>query len=125
MKKRKTEIFITLFLFSISINAQSTDSFLPKNDLLINSNLNLDSNNYSFDFKNINFQKSKFKFSSYNKTTKLNDNYLIINDYYIYNKSTMIFENNFRGHKIGSFNPYGASNISTALIFGIVGSILK
>tara|TARA_R110002050_G_scaffold129304_2_gene250834 strand:+ start:2049 stop:2426 length:378 start_codon:yes stop_codon:yes gene_type:complete len=125
MKKIKTLIFLTLLVFSTSIYAQSKDSLLTETNLLKSFNFNFKTNNYAIDFKNIDFSKNNLLFSSYNETSKLNDIYLLNNDSLIYSKSSLIFENNFRGNKIDSFNPYGTSNISSALIFGLIGYIIK
>ncbi|WP_179317913.1 hypothetical protein [Winogradskyella undariae] len=125
MKNIKTLIFLTLLILSTSIYAQSKDSLLTKTNLFKSFNFDLKNNDYTINFKNIDFSKNNLLFSSYNESTKLNDIYLLNNDSYIYNKSSLIFENNFRGNKIDSFNLYGASNIGSALIFGLVGSILK
>ncbi|MFK7833734.1 MAG: hypothetical protein AB8B52_10690 [Winogradskyella sp.] len=125
MKKTKTIIFLTLLVFSTSIYAQSKDSLLTKTNFFKSFNLDLNTNDYTLDFKNIDFSKNNLLFSSYNETTKLNDIYLLNNDSFIYSKSSLIFENNFRGNKIDSFNPYGTSNLGSALIFGLVSSFLK
>jgi len=123
--KIKTLIFLSLLSFSTSIYAQSKDSLLTKTNLFKNFNFDINANNYTLDFKNINFSKNNLIFSSYNEATKLNDVYLLGNDSFIYSKSNLIFENNFRGNKIDSYNPYGTDNIGSALIFGLIGSILK
>ncbi len=116
MKKLKTLIFLTLLGFGTSIYAQSKDALLPKTNLFKSFNL---------DFKHINFSENSLLFSSYNETTKLNDIYLLNNDSFIYSKSSLILENNFRGHKIDSYNPHGTSCITSSLILGLVNSILK
>lgn len=121
----KTLIFLTLLIFSTSTYAQSKDSLLTKTYLLKNYNFDFKTNDYTLDFKTIDFSKNNLIFSSYNETTKLNDIYLLGNESFIYSKSSLKFENNFRGNKIDSFNPYGSPNIGSALILGFIGSILK
>ena len=116
MKTIKILLFLALLVLSTSIYAQSKDSLSTKTNLFKKFNLN---------FKTINFSKNSLIFSSYNETTKLNDIYLINKGSYIYSKSSRIIENNFRRNKVDSFNPHGASNFGSAIILGLLGSILK
>lgn len=123
MKKFRTLLFMTLLVFGTSIYAQSKDSLNTKHNML--GSLNFKIKNYALDFKDIDFTKKNLFFSSYNETTKLNDSYLISNKEFIYSKSNLLFENNFRGQKIDSYNPYGVSNLETGLILGVIGELLN
>ena len=87
--------------------------------------VDIQSNKDAFDFYNVDLLKNGLLFSSYNETTKLNDSYLINNEEYVYTKSSMLLENNFRNLKIDSYNPYGVSNVKSALILGVVGEFLN
>ena len=125
MENIKTVLFLILLVFSTLIYAQSKDSLLTKTNVFKSLNFDFKTNDYTIGFKNIDFSKNNQLFSSYNETTKLNDIYLLNNDSFIYSKSSLLFKNSFRGNKINSFNPYGTSNIGSALIFGLIDSILK
>lgn len=125
MKKIKILLFSILLFFCTAIYAQSKNSLLTKNKLFKSFKFDFKTNNYTLNFKKIDFSKKNLLFSSYNEITKLNDTYSLNNNSFTYNKSSFMLENNFRGHKIDSFNPYGTSNVGSALIFGLINSILK
>lgn len=122
---KKTLLFLILLVSSISIYSQSIDLLLTKTNLFKKHQFSFKTSDYTIDFKKIDFSKSNMQFSSYNQTTKLNDIYVLNNNRFSYSKSSLLFENISRGNKIDSFNPYGTSNIGSALIFGVIGSILK
>ncbi|EGV44692.1 hypothetical protein BZARG_1541 [Bizionia argentinensis JUB59] len=127
MKKLKTKLIITLLTFGTSVYAQSKDSLITINNVFnsVSLNSNINSTSYDLDLNNINLPTKNLLFSSINKTTQLNDNYLVINEAYIYHNSNFLFENKFKGSRIDSYNPYGASNINSALFLGVVGVFLN
>ncbi len=120
MKNIKTVLFLIVFGCSISVYTQSIGSLVIQSDLF-----NFDAKDYALGFKNIDFSKNKGLFSSYNKTTQLNDIYITNNDAYSYSTSNLSFDNTLRAYKVDSYNPYGVSNIGSALILGIIGSFLN
>lgn len=71
------------------------------------------------------FKNEESIFTIYNKLNQQNDNYLIEKNSLNYNNSSVLLENNFRGHKIDSFNPNGSPNITFAIISGFFNLILK
>ena len=83
---KKTLIILILLIFSASIYAQSKDYLLTKTNLFKNFNFDLNTNDYTLDVKNIDLYKNSLLLSSYNKTTELNDIYLLNNANSIYSK---------------------------------------
>lgn len=124
MKQFKTVLLIVAIVCSTLSYAQTNDSIPSTFNFFKSLNFGLNTTNYNFNFKKIALKKN-LSFSSYNPITKLNDTYLIIDGEYSYSKSNFLFENNFRAQKIDSYNPYGASNMSTALLLGTVGEFLN
>jgi hypothetical protein len=61
---------------------------------------------------------SRQYFSIYNKSSKLNDTYMLEDNKFIYKNSVYIYENNFRAMKKDSFNPGGARNLGSFLLNG-------
>ena len=119
-------ILIVLVLgFAFSSNAQSIDSSQNTDKTIQNFNSVFDGFQYSLDLKNTVNAKSKLAFSSYNKTTRLNDFSFIKNDSLVYVKSSVVLENNFRGGKVDSFNPYGVVDVKHAVVLGVVRSLLN
>jgi len=116
MEKYKNLIVIMLIVCYSQLYAQSKDSLNLKLDFLYND--------FTLNFKRIDFSKNNISFSEYNPTTGLNDNYSLINDEHVYTNSSFLFQNNIRGPKIDSFNPYGASNIQTSLVLGTFNKLL-
>jgi len=114
-----------LLLFVKSVCSQSQDSLLTKVNLSKSYILDLKTGNYTLDSKSINHSKNNLLLSYYNKTSQLNDVYLLNNEHSIYFKSIPIFENKFRGHKIDAFNPYGTSNIGSSIIVGLLNTVIK
>jgi len=121
MAKIKILIFLAFLVFSTSIYAQNTDLLFTKTDLSKGFN----AYNYTLDLKNINFPKNNLRLSLYNETTKLNDIYFISNDSLIYSKSRMRFGNYFGENEIDSYNPHGVDDICSAIIYGLIGTILR
>lgn len=113
-----------LIVSSTSLYAQSTNPLNIQYDLSNNFKLDFLFKNFALDFKRIDFSKNNISFSEYNPTTGLNDNYSLINDEHVYTNSSFLFQNNIRGPKIDSFNPYGASNIQTSLVLGTFNKLL-
>ena len=125
MHKMKNLIALLILGFALSLNAQTADSLQTTSKQVQNFNSVFDGYQYSLDLKNTVDAKSKLAFSSYNKTTRLNDFSFIKNDSLVYVKSSVVLENNFRGGKVDSFNPYGVGDVRYALILGTINSILK
>lgn len=59
-------------------------------------------------------------FSIYNNITGSNDSFINSIDSKQASQSTFIFQNQYRGVKIDSFNPHGAQDFGNALISGLV-----
>ncbi|WP_194851658.1 hypothetical protein [Nonlabens antarcticus] len=118
---------ITLLILGValSMNAQTSDSLQTTNKPTQNFNSVFDGYKYSLDLKNTVNAKSKLAFSSYNKTTRLNDFSFIKNDSLVYVKSNVVLENNFRGSKIDSFNPYGVVDVKYGILLGAIKSVLN
>ena len=72
---------------------------------------------FSFDTKLINTSN---QLSVYNSFSKNNDNYILQQGEYYVLSPKFLLENNWRGNKIDSFNPYGAPNIGSALVLGFI-----
>jgi len=124
MEKYKNLIVIMLIVCYSQLYAQSKDSLNLKYKLSKNLKLDFLYNDFTLNFKRIDFSKNNISFSEYNPTTGLNDNYSLINDEHVYTNSSFLFQNNIRGPKIDSFNPYGASNIQTSLVLGTFNKLL-
>lgn len=95
-------------IFSTSIYAQVKKGVSIKTSFLKSINLDFKIKAYTFDFNNIDFSKSNLIFSSFNKTTNLNDIYLVKDNDLIYSRSN---------------NLYGSTHIKSALVF--VNTFLK
>lgn len=116
-----------LLLFPSYIFSQNNlQIFAPKAYL----NPTFVSNRPFFDLKNYTFQLSSAlsntqdEFSIYNKTTKLNDFYEVKKDSFYYRKSVFIPENNIYMPNIDSFNPNGASDFGSAVLAGLINTIV-
>ncbi len=119
--------FITFLLCTVafSLSAQSLDSLQTTIKPIQNFNSQFDGYQYASQFKNVINPKGKVALSSYNKTTGLNDVYFPQNDSLVYVKSNLVLENEYRGSKIDSFNPYGAPDVKYGLVLGVVYSFIK
>lgn len=62
-------------------------------------------------------------FSSYNNVTGLNDMYVAGSEAPL--KSTVLLDNMYRGVKIDSFNPNGATNLEESLVSGALNLIFN
>lgn len=113
----------SLMIISMLLRGQSEYSLLTQHSL--SKMIEIDSINplYKLNAKNI-LSKSSI-FSKYNPITEWNDYYSNTSKNYTNRKSIFIVENNFRGHKIDSYNPYGSATQNTAIILGVVGEFLK
>lgn len=72
----------------------------------------------TFDFRSIGVNRTQL--SVYNSFTKYNDVYFLQNDNYYYSNPRLLLENNWRSSKIDSFNPYGAPNLGSAIVLGLI-----
>lgn len=127
-------IFLILVFSFISLAALSQ----------INKEKNLSINTFALDYSFVDFEYSNFDFSNINlsednkNTIYVYDKDLKKYDVYIYSNNTLnytssknnfnynpsqIVNNNFRMHKIDSFNPYGATNFKEAVLLGIINTI--
>lgn len=125
MKIIKTGLIITIVMLSASVYSQTPSTMMMDSNNSETSSLDFKLNYFDFSFGHSYFQKTQFQFSRYNPTTTFNDNYLLLSNNYVAQKSNVIFENNFRGHKIDSFNPHGATSIPSALLMGVMSTLFK
>ena len=126
MKTIKILLFFTMFICSTLAYSQAIDSTNTKyRRLFKNLRLGITIDKYPLHFKSLDFAKNNSQFSSYNSITGWNDNYLHVDGTYSYTNSSFLIENTYRGQKIDSYNPYGASSFNSALILGVVGGFLN
>lgn len=119
-------IFTLLVLgFALSLNAQLIDSLQTTIKPVQSFKADFDGYKYVSQFKNVIQPKSNLAISSFNKTTQLNDVYVLNNVSTVYLKSNLILENQYRGFKIDSFNPYGVGDVRYAMVLGVVNSLLN
>lgn len=119
-------IFTLLVLgFALSLNAQSIDSLQTTIKPVQSLKADFDGYKYVSQFKNVIQPKSNLEISSFNKTTGLNDVYFRKNDRLTYVKSNSVVENQYRGFKIDSFNPYGVGEVRYAFVLGVLNSFLN
>lgn len=124
MKNLKRVVALAcLMLASAVLQSQNQNS--SNTQYLLFKNIEIDSLDtlYKPNLKNI-FLKSR-TFSTYNPNTNWNDHYTVTNQTYVYRKSSLLIENNFRQQKIDSYNPYGSPDVNSALILGVVGEFLR
>ncbi len=76
----------------------------------------------TIDFKSVNAYTTQF--SIYNTYSTYNDVYFLQNGNYYRSNSNLVLENNLRGSKIDSFNPFGATDLGTAVVFGFINFLL-
>ncbi len=129
MKSLSGLIIIMLFLSQFNSQAQS-----------ISGVLDIDVSKLSFkkqrvnpldaDFTFFNFRFNKLPtidgintFSAFNRTTGLNDTFIITNGSFEYSTSTLVIENTFFNPKIDSFNPNGATDFGNAIVSGLLSLI--
>lgn len=111
-------------LFSFPQNSLNLYSAKPK----LNSITVI--NPTSFQLKGQKFLLSPLKFvpetefTVFNKTTQLNDFYYVQKDTFYYQKSVFIPENSIYQPKFDSFNPSGASDVGSAVLVGIINTVL-
>ena len=79
----------------------------------------------TLDFKRAFSKKAPASFSVYNATTGFNDSYTGYRNSFSYSRSTVVTNNQFRGVKIDSFNPYGATDFKSAVLIGVLNSIFR
>lgn len=122
------KLLILVALFGVtSLFAQGKVSFLDtipsKMDCF---KINLEESptkNYVFNFKLIGSKPSQL--SVYNSITKYNDIYFVQEDNYYNSNPKLVMENNWRSNKIDSLNPYGAPNLGSAIVFGVLDVLLE
>lgn len=113
-----------LVLSSNLFYSQSKDSLQESKFYSLHTIANYDK--FDYNYLSLDFQtKQDFYLTVYNKSTQQNDLYLMVNDSAKYYKSNIDFNNNFRGNKRDSFNPYGASNAKQGAIIGAIGELFK
>ena len=112
-----------LVFFSTLVYSQTKDAV--KVSPILNKALKPNTKDYSLYFNTLKLPKNTTVFSSYNHSTNLNDMYTVINGNYVHTKSVALAKNTFRHNKIDSFNPYGSTSIGSALVFGVLGAIIK
>lgn len=125
MKKIKILLIITFFGFGSLLCAQSKGALLLKPVSVALINFNNVAIGVDASFNKITYTNVPSTLSIYNPTTTLNDSYMLVGKDYVFNSSSVVLENVTRRNKIDSFNPYGASNVKTAVGLGLVNSFLK
>lgn len=121
---KKTILIVIISINSIAFSQSKIDTLCYnfKSDFLNKKiDLKFDLPKFSSSFL---IKKETF-FTIYNGVTQQNDNYIFEKGGLKYNYSNVIIENNFRGHKIDSFNPNGSSNITSGIISGFFNLLLK
>jgi hypothetical protein len=123
----KKSIVLGLLIFPIFIFGQTNvQVFAPKvyfTSSVVSNRPLFDLKNYTFQLTSMRFNP-KNEFSIYNKTTQLNDFYGVKKDTFYYRKSVFIPENNIYSPKIDSFNPNGASDFGSAVLAGVINTIV-
>ena len=76
-------------------------------------------------YTNFDYFKKSLTISSYNSNSRMNDQFRIVNGEFLYEKSGLILQNNFKRNKIDCSNPYGTSDIKSALVLGFVDGLLQ
>ncbi|WP_420573573.1 hypothetical protein [Kordia sp.] len=126
-------MFLIVFVFSFSLNAQTEISIFDQDTNTKNVKF-YQIENYSQLFStktsltnftiNVSDLKKPF-FEKYNYISAVNDIYSNTNnDVFTYVKSTYNIENMNRGVKIDSYNPLGISPNGTSVLFGVFGVVL-
>jgi hypothetical protein len=103
--------------------AQSASFSLSAKSYAWNSPSGLGSTVYSINFGK--YAATDYTFSVYNPTTAANDTYVQTGNSMYYTRSQVVLENNYRGVKIDSFNPNGASDMKSAIATGLFNTIFK
>ena len=109
-------LFYSFFFFGQN-QSPSISIFHVKNDYFKRDLNDFLKPMFSFDTKLINTSN---QLSVYNSFSKNNDNYILQQGEYYVLSPKFLLENNWRGNKIDSFNPYGAPNIGSALVLGFI-----
>ena len=118
-----SQIFVLIsVLFSSSFFGQNqipTANTLPvKNDYFRMDLNDLPKPTLSFDSRLVNTTNNQL--SVYNSFSKNNDNYILQQGEYYALSPKLVLDNNWRGNKVDSFNPYGAPTIGSALVLGFI-----
>lgn len=117
----------TLLFSSFTFSQTKLQIFAPKayfsSSLMTNCPV-FDLNQYTFQL-NLALSNSQNEFSIYNKRTKWNDFYEVKKDTFYYRKSVYIPENTIFMPNTDSFNPNGAPNFGTAVLAGLINSIVR
>jgi hypothetical protein len=127
-------IFLILIFSFISLSTLSQ----------INKDQNLSINTFTLDYSFLDYKYPNFDFSNINLSKDLKNTIFVYNkdlnkyDVYIYSNNTLnytssknhfnfntsqIINNDFRMHKVDSFNPYGATNFKEAVLLGVINTL--
>ena len=123
----KISIVLGLLLFPLFLFAQHSLNLYSAKPKLNSITI---INPTSFQLKGQKFLLSPLKFvpeaefSIFNNTTKLNDFYFVQKDTFYYHKSVFIPENSIYQPKFDSFNPSGASDFGSAVLVGLINTVL-
>jgi hypothetical protein len=134
MTKKLFLIFLTTFILSFSLNAQTKNSISISSingfkfyqmESYTRAFNTIQTDNTFIDFNiNIDYIKKPF-FQKYNSISSLNDVYVDNNDgTFTYMKSSLYIGNLYRDVKIDSYNPRGMTPNGTSIIFGVLGVFL-
>ncbi len=96
----------------------------------INSNIKISSINVVLDSDNRtsnHFQPNKLRpyYSFFNATTGSNDFFMISDNSLKYSTSSLLSRNQFSPYKVDSFNPYGAKNLESGIVVGVINLLLN
>lgn len=156
MKTNILKVNLCILFIMVSLTIWTQKNYFVQGSITINysSIMSYEPNNYKvFDysqyFKNIDFSKQEYIFSSFNRTSSLYDNYFIDDTTFTFSNSNMMYKpksniltdlfiensNNIQYHSFGinnvgmpvrdSFNPYGTTSIKTAIKGGILGLLFN
>ena len=109
-------------LFSSSFFGQNlipiTNTFQVKNDYFRMDLNDLPKPTLSCDSRLVYITNNQL--SVYNSFSKNNDNYILQQGEYYALSPKLVLDNNWRGNKVDSFNPYGAPTIVSAFVLGFI-----
>ncbi|AUC76393.1 hypothetical protein [Olleya sp. Bg11-27] len=125
MIKLKYVIAIVAIICCTTLYGQTTTPLHINQNVFKVLKFDFTATSYTLDYKSVGHIPNTYQFFAYNPMTALTDRYSVNNGNFIYNTSNLVLENNFRANKIDSFNPYGVSNIGSALIFGVFGKLFN
>jgi hypothetical protein len=115
----KKYFVIALLLSNVYLFSQIKTVVIQPIQQPIMLNVNLNTNKQFFTFNQLQFYTNN-DFSTFNRTTMLNDNFSVYNGQFEYKNSVLIPQNLLFNSKIDSFNPNGASEFGSALLIGFL-----